>query len=228
MAEVKERKIDIVMCIDGTSSMGPCIENVRNHAKTFYKDVVTKMKTEYNSEVTELRIQVVTFRDLECDVDAIVTSEFFELPSDTDYFERYLNSVTPRGGGDLKESGLEALYTAMTTTWQSKGMNDRQIILLFTDADAIDFGEKKGRLGYPEICDDVTFYMTWACQLGNLNKLSERAKRLIIYSPTNTVYSKLVGSMNRSEHRAVVPQNGMADIRFEEIIKMICASASAN
>ena len=39
---ITERKIDIVMCIDATSSMGPCIDNVRNHAKSFYREVDRK------------------------------------------------------------------------------------------------------------------------------------------------------------------------------------------
>lgn len=225
---ITERKIDIVMCIDATSSMGPCIDNVRNHAKSFYREVVNKMQTEYASTVTELRIQVITFRDLECDVDAIQQSEFFELPSDTDLFERYLNSITPRGGGDYKESGLEALYTAMTTKWTARGAKDRQVIVLFTDADAIGFDEKRNRTGYPNECDESTFLMTWNCQRGNLNTLTDRSKRLLMYAPDNTKYSEIVRYMKRSIHRSVVPQNGMADVGFDDIIKMLCASASSN
>lgn len=225
---ITERKIDIVMCIDATSSMGPCIENVRRHAKSFYQEVVNKMQTEYASTVTELRIQIITFRDLECDVDAIQKSEFFELPSDTDLFERYLNSITPRGGGDYKESGLEALYTAMTTKWTARGAKDRQVIVLFTDADAIGFNEKRNRTGYPEICDESTFLLTWGCKLGNANTLTERSKRLLIYAPDNTLYSSMVvKNLNRSELKCVVPQKGMADVKFDDIIKMLCASASS-
>lgn len=48
----KERNIDIVMCIDATSSMGPCIDNVRKNAKKFYTDFVDVMTNQYNSEVT--------------------------------------------------------------------------------------------------------------------------------------------------------------------------------
>ncbi|MBR1747936.1 MAG: VWA domain-containing protein [Clostridia bacterium] len=223
----KERKIDIVMCIDSTSSMGPCIDNVRTHAKRFYKDVVDKMENEYDSEVTELRVQVVTFRDLECDVDAITKSEFFELPTDERLFERYLDGITPRGGGDYKESGLEALYTAMTTDWRARGSDDRQVILLFTDADAIDFGEKSNRPGYETICDSDLFYKTWLCMLGNGNKLSPRTKRLIMFAPDSGVYKDLVKTIDRSQLSAVQPQNGMADVDFEDIIKITCASVSS-
>ena len=97
----KERKIDIVFCIDATSSMGPCIDNVKKHARTFYQEFVDKMTKEYNSKVDSLRVQVIVFRDLECDIEGLVCSEFFELPADTSYFENYLDRVTPRGGGTI-------------------------------------------------------------------------------------------------------------------------------
>ena len=33
-----KRNVDIVFCIDGTGSMSPCIDNVKNNAKRFYAD----------------------------------------------------------------------------------------------------------------------------------------------------------------------------------------------
>lgn len=224
----KERKIDIVMCIDATSSMGPCIDNVRANAKTLYSQFVDKMKTEYNSVVEELRLQIVTFRDLECDVNAIVKSEWFELPTDNARFQRCLDAISARGGGDYKESGLEAFFTAMNTDWSAKGQDDRQVIVLFTDADAIDFDEKKNRTGYETMCNADLFYSTWLCMRGNLNKMTERGKRGVFFAPADTVYSNLVKTMNRTIHYAVVPQNGMADVKFDDIIKMLCSSASSH
>ena len=224
----KERNIDIVFCIDATSSMGPCIENVRKNATKFYQDFTETMQTGYNSEVTGLRVQVVVFRDLECDEEALKKSEFFELPNDAGLFEKFLNDITPRGGGDYKESGLEALYEAMTTDWVAKGYNDRQVIVLFTDADAIDFKEKSKRTGYPETFTEEDFIKTWVCALGNKNKLQERCKRLVMFAPANTVYEKKVQKkLNRSQFSVVAPQKGMSDIGFDSIIKLLCASASS-
>lgn len=224
----KERNIDIVMCIDATSSMGPCIDNVRRNAKQFYNDFVNVMTTQYNSDVSSVRVQVIVFRDLECDMEAMVKSEFFELPEDDDLFERFLNNIQPLGGGDYKESGLEALYEAMTTDWIARSTNDRQVILLFTDSDAIGFTEKRNRPGYPNTFDEGQFLSAWMCKLGNRNKLSERCKRLVMFAPAKSIYEdKLQKSMNRSQFRPVMPMKGMSDIAFDEVIKILCASASA-
>ena len=224
----KERNIDIVMCIDATSSMGPCIDNVRQNAKKFYNDFVNVMTNEYQSDVSSVRVQVIVFRDLECDMEAMVKSEFFELPEDNTLFERFLNNIQPLGGGDYKESGLEAIYEAMTTDWIARGTNDRQVILLFTDSDAIDFTEKRNRPGYPNNFDYTQFLSAWMCKLGNRNKLSERGKRLVMFAPAKSVYeAKLQPVMNRSQFKPVLPMMGMSDITFDEVIKMLCASASA-
>ena len=224
----KERNIDIVMCIDATNSMGPCIDNVRNHASKFYRDFVDKMINDYDSQVDSLRLQVVVFRDLECDTEALVKSDFFELPADTALFENYLKGIAPRGGGDIKESGLEALYTAMTTEWEAKRYNDRQVIVLFTDADAIDFGEKSHRTGYPTLCDEQTMKDVWYARMGNRNTMQERCKRLVIFAPANSLYqTKITAQLNRSTFSPVEPKKGMADVSFEDILKIVCASATA-
>ena len=224
----KERNIDIVMCIDATSSMGPCIDNVRKNAKKFYTDFVDVMTNQYNSEVTSLRVQVIVFRDLVCDMEGLVKSEFFELPEDDDLFERFLNCIQPLGGGDYKESGLEALYEAMTTDWIARSTNDRQVILLFSDSDAIGFTEKRNRPGYPNNFDEAQFLSAWMCKLGNRNKLSERGKRLVMFAPAKSIYEdRLQKNMNRSQFKPVLPMKGMADITFDEVIKILCASASA-
>lgn len=224
----KEKKIDIVFCIDATSSMGPCIDNVRKNATKLYQEFTDKMLREYNSEIDSLRIQVVVFRDLECDEQALIKSEFFELPNDTKSFENFLNKITPRGGGDYKESGLEALYTAMTTEWIARRDGDRQIIVLFTDSDAIDFTEKRNRTGYQNMFDEAEFVATWFSAVGNKNKLQERCKRLVMFAPAGSLYdTKIKKLLNRSLCDTVAPQKGMSDVSFDTILKLICASASS-
>ncbi|MCR4661294.1 MAG: VWA domain-containing protein [Clostridia bacterium] len=223
----KQKNVDIVICIDATSSMGPCINNVRTNAKKFYQDITYVLKTKYNTEISSLRVQVIVFRDLECDQNAIEESKFFELPSDSLDFERYLNTITPRGGGDFKESGLEAIYTAMRTKWEAKNRQDRQIICLFTDADAIDFNEKRERIGYPNMFDEKKFLNQWNSNVGNENTLQNHAKRLVVYAPPNSVYERICKKMGCSFYNVVIPMKGMSDISFEAIIDMICASASS-
>ena len=48
--------------MDGTGSMSPCINSVKNNAKRFYSDFVSTM-TDLGSDVEMLRIRTIVFRD---------------------------------------------------------------------------------------------------------------------------------------------------------------------
>ena len=131
-----KRNIDIVFCIDGTGSMAGCIEDVKNNAERFYIDIV-KEKTDMGSDVDSMSIRIVVFRVYGYVDNAMVQSPFFELPADIVDFKQFLDDITAEGGGDANENGLEALYYAMQSDFYT-GNKDRQVIVLFTDADALE------------------------------------------------------------------------------------------
>ncbi len=233
----KERKIDIIFCIDGTGSMVPCIDRVRANAKKFYMDFVDSMTREFNSTVDELNVKVIVFRDYGADSYdmAMAQSDWFDLTAgDTDLYEKYLDSIVADGGGDLPENGLEALFKAMTADWKSLGPNDRQVIIMFTDADAKEIGTTtitRPDGSVEDMVDEVGLENTW---MGNFpaflpqdaQKLRERGKRLVIYAPSGTKYETLTGKLNRSVFIPTEMNKGMKEIDFSDVIKVLAASAS--
>ena len=54
--------VDLVMCIDGTGSMGHLIEEVKSTALKFYEQLEAKMKEKTN-RIDQLRAKVIVFRD---------------------------------------------------------------------------------------------------------------------------------------------------------------------
>ena len=49
-----------------------------------------------------------------------------------------------------------------------------------------------------------------------------------MFAPAKSIYEdRLQKNMNRSQFKPVLPMKGMADITFDEVIKILCASASA-
>ena len=222
-----KRNIDVVFCIDGTGSMVPCIENVKNHARRFHLEFVSAM-TELGSEIDSMRVKVIVFRDYKDDGEsAMVQSPFFELPGDDADFSKYMADITAGGGGDTPENGLEALYLAMKSDFTT-GSKDRQVIVLFSDADALPLGERASAPGYPaDMVDEDGFLQTWACigQDSSL-KLREKNKRMVIFAPAETKYQELKSKLNRSIFEPVNMATGLSDIDFKDIIKIIAASAS--
>ena len=222
-----ERNVDIVFCIDGTGSMDGCIENVKNHATRFRADFV-KALTEMGSDVASLRVKVIVFRDYESEgANAILESSFFELTDGLDEpeFAAYMAGVQPEGGGDIPENGLEALYRAMLSDFTCEP-KDRQVIVLFTDADALPLGARKDAPGYPaDMVDDKKFFETWMCSRQDISlSLKNKNKRMVLFAPAGTKYEEISASFERCYHTAVNRANGLKELDFKEIIKIIAAS----
>lgn len=223
----KERNIDIVFCIDGTGSMVGCIDNVKNHAKRFNQEL-TEALVAANTNITMLRVKVIVFRDYGVDKDAMEISKFFELPADTDEFEAFVNKIDPHGGGDIPENGLEALYYAMKSDWVTEA-NDRQIIVLFTDAEALEMGARKGEPGYPaDMVDFAGLETAWVCKDSQDTKLRDRLKRMVVFAPVGTIYEQRIAKgFDRVIYEPVTPENGMEEIDFSSIINSIVKSATS-
>lgn len=234
-AAKKDRKIDIVFCIDATGSMSPCIDSIKANAKKFYLDFVETMTNDFNSNVEEVNLKVISFRDYTSDSfeEAMQQSEWFELSAgDDDKYQQCLDSIIADGGGDAPENGLEALFYAMTTDWKARGSNDRQVIVLFTDADAIPFGTQMGEANYPKDMVDMDGLLsTWMCkQPGFISqsdfKLKDKCKRLVMFGPAGSIYEDLAKKLERSQFIPVVMDSGLGELDFDNVIKIIAASAS--
>jgi len=223
----KKRCIDIIFCIDGTGSMSPCIESVKENARRFYTDFVASM-TDLGSEIDSMRVKVIVFRDYKSDEqEAMLQSPFYELPADDADFSKYLLNITAKGGCNEDANGLEALFYAMTSDF-SIGTNDRQIIVLFADTTAIPLRERNIYPNYPnDMVDYNGLLETWMCIQGRTTKLRERNKRLVIFAPANTIYEDIKRKFNRSVFEAVEIHKGLDGIAFKDIIKIIAASASS-
>lgn len=222
-----KRNIDVVFCIDGTGSMAPCIEAVKSNARRFHQEFVSAM-TDLGSDIDSMRVKVIVFRDYHDDgEDAMRESPFYELPADSAEFEKYLSDVSAFGGGDGPENGLEALYYAMKSDFTT-GNKDRQVIVLFTDAEALDLGARASEPGYPaDMVDESGLSEMWSClSQDKACKLRERNKRLVIFAPDGTKYKELKSKLNRSVFEPVDMACGLGDIDFSEIIKVIAASAT--
>lgn len=158
-----KRCIDIVFCVDGTGSMSPCIESVKNNARRFYLDFAKAM-TDNGSDIDMMRIKMIVFRDYKSDgQQSMVQSPFFELPQEEAEFSAFLDGVRASGGCAEDANGLEALYLAMNSDFVT-GSKDRQVIVLFADTSAIPLGRRKGYSGYPaKMVNDDGLLETWMC-----------------------------------------------------------------
>lgn len=223
----KKRSVDIVFCIDGTGSMTPCFDNVKANARRFYADFASTM-TDMGSEIDMMRIKIIVFRDYKHDKDeSMVESRFFELPDEEADFAAYLDTQRAHGGCGEDANGLEALCFAMRSDFVT-GSNDRQVIVLFADTDSIKLRRRAKMANYPaDMVDDDGLLELWMCMQSQPSKLRERCKRMVLFAPENTVYEDMKKRFNRSVFKPVQIHRGMNDVPFDDIIKIIAASASS-
>lgn len=227
--------VDLVFCIDATGSMNPVLNMVKENALSFYTDLMDALNAK-GKRVESVRIKVIAFRDyLEDMDDAMLVTDFFSLPDDTEEFTDTVKGIRAFGGGDIPEDGLEALGYAIRSEWSTTGTKRRQIIVLWSDAPPHPIGFGKESEYYPEgMANDFRELTDWweNEQNGYVNR---RAKRLILYTPagkesgsydpeTEYPWDNIVNNWNNVIHFPSVAGGGLKEIQYQEIISAIVQS----
>ena len=121
--------VDLVFCIDATMSMNHILGIVKDNALNFYRDF-KKTMDEKHKTVIQLRVRIVAFRDYYYDREkAMMVTDFFNLPEQSDDFQACVRCIEAEGGGDDPEDGLEALAYAMKSKWSTPGKKNRHVIV---------------------------------------------------------------------------------------------------
>ena len=217
--------VDIVFCIDVTGSMGNVIDEVKDMA-TGFRAKVQEALEESSRQVDVLRTKVVSFRDFSVDKDALVSSPFYTLPEEEAGFQEFVNGLEASGGGDEPENGLEALAEAMNTDWTQDGNKRRHIIVMFTDASAINFEDSnKGHAQYPANAPASLAALQDWWEGGTPNgSLQGQAERLILFTPDAEPWNT-IRTWNKTEYSdPVTPGGGCAEASMDAILALIVKS----
>ena len=194
MAGHENYNIDIVMCIDGTGSMSPIIDEVKKNALNFYPNLEGAM-TDAKKATGTVRMKCIVFRDYQCDEEPMRESPFFVLPDQAEELQTFVNSITANGGGDIPENALEAIATALKSDWTTEGgENRRHVIVVFTDAPALSLGERADCPNYPtDLPKSLEELQAW--WEGTSEEFSgtyqRDAGRLIVFAPDDETWAQL-------------------------------------
>lgn len=164
--------VDVVMCIDVTGSMSDIINTVKSNAISFY-DLFNECCVENGITMTGLNTQVIAFRDKNVDGDDWMSvSPTYTLPEEKSEFQSFVNALDADGGGDMPESGLEALQVAFEKSdWGVDDGYHRQVVILWTDAPYL-VGES-----YTDLVISDAEYMWNSMPSG---------RRMILFAPNGT------------------------------------------
>ena len=188
---------------------------------------------ENDKDVETLRVKVIAFRDYGYDADPMEESPFFTLPDDNEAFREFVGSIEAKGGGDIPENGLEALFIAMNSDWTRFGSdNGRHIIVVMSDASPLNLQERDGCAGYQSDLypkDIAEMEQIWHEDDAQnaVTKLHPRKKRLVLFVPDGTIAGHSWDQLKGWENTTSTPVDaakGLEDINYDIIIKEIVRS----
>lgn len=217
--------VDMVFCIDTTGSMGHMLEMVKNNALNFYNDVI-KMMSEKGKTINKLRIRVIAFKDYLADHEnAMLVTDFFQLPMQNLEFEKCIRGLHPEGGGDEPEDGLEALAYAIRSDWDTEGMKKRNVIVLWSDASTHELGFGKSDSNYPSnMAKDFDELTKWWGDVQNTGYINQAAKRLLLFAPDVNYWNTISDNWDNVIHFPSEAGNGLEKLDYEQIINAISNS----
>lgn len=207
---------DIVMCIDKTGSMSDFIDDVKNNLVTFHSDL-SEYCEKHGRKIGNFRIKMIFFGDL---AESYITeTRFYSLPGEETEIRRQVDGIRIEGGDDYPENGLESVALAINSDWGKKGSRRRQIIIVYTDADAhpIEKFARKRRFpdGIPQTMKELT--ASW-------HAMNERSKRLILFAPAEGFWNYLSGNWDNVSHKTVPLNELFHSGEYTDVLKVICES----
>ena len=218
--------VDICMCIDATGSMGPLINMVKANALSFYKDFTTRLAMK-NKRADVVRVRVIAFRDYLADgEEAMLVSDFFNLPEQAPQFEALINSIQPKGGGDDPEDGLEALGYAIKSKWTKEGNKRRHVIVVWTDDATHNLGFGKAAPNYPSKMAQNFSELSgwWGCGQMPNTVMDRKSKRLLIYAPLKESWQTIAQTWDNTLLFPSEAGQGLDERSYSEILDAICGS----
>ncbi len=214
--------VDMVFCIDATGSMGGVLDMVKKNAMNLYNDVIEAMARK-SKTIDKLRIRIVAFRDYIADGDeAMLVTDFFNLPEQTAEFERCIRSIEAGGGGDDPEDGLEALGYAIKSKWNPEEMKKRQVIVVWTDATTHELGYGRSVPNYPtKMAKNFDELTAWWGDRQTEGFVSQSAKRLLLFAPDGPYWSTISDTWDNVIHFPSIAGEGLGEYDYGQIIDSI-------
>ena len=199
---------DVVFLFDCTGSMDPYIDNVKNNVASLIKgfNATPNVKLDW-------RVRAMGFKDFFVDMDCLI-NDFLFTDSADEFADNQLARLRADGGGDEKESALDAIWYALKRSdWRPRCT---KVIVLFTDAGTKGLHNRTmDELG---VVDDISYLQ---------QELMKNKVQLFLYGKTDPAYEQL-----HQTERAHVYQyddtDKLLDSDFGELLEVIGKTVSAS
>ena len=200
---------DVVFLFDCTGSMAPYIENVKDNVASLIKGFngTPNVKLDW-------RVRAMGFNDVFVDKDCLIND--FDFTDNADSFaNNQLARLDADGGGDEKESALDAIWYALKKSdWRPRCT---KVIVVFTDAGTKGVHSKTmDELG---VVDEVSYLQ---------QELMKNKIQLFMYCKTDPIYEELHQTERAHIYQYDNPGEELLTSDFGELLEVIGKTVSAS
>ena len=200
---------DVVFLFDCTGSMSPYIENVKDNVASLIKgfNATANVKLDW-------RVRAMGYRDCFVDKESIINGFGFTDSADV-FANEQLARLTADGGGDEKESALDAIWYALKQSdWRPRST---KVIVLFTDAGTKGLHDRTmDELG---VVDKVSYLQ---------QELMKNKIQLFMYCKTDPVFEQLHQTERAHVYQYDNPGKELLGADFAELLEVIGKTVSAS
>lgn len=200
---------DVVFLFDCTGSMAPYIENVKDNVASLIKGFngTPNVKLDW-------RVRAMGYKDFFVDKDYLIND--FDFTDNADSFANdQLARLDADGGGDEKESALDAIWYALKKSdWRPRCT---KVIVVFTDAGTKGVHSKTmDELG---VVDEVSYLQ---------QELMKNKIQLFMYCKTDPIYEQLHQTERAHIYQYDNPGEELLTSDFGELLEVIGKTVSAS
>ena len=178
---------DVVICLDATGSMQPCIDALKARIGAMF-DVMAKPINVNGADftVTDWRARLVVFRDLDTDPSDKALVEFPFINTKEALVAQLADPAAQHfGGGDEPESLLDGVYRATRSEWRN-AKEAHRFVIVFSDATAKPMlHESTAGAGLPKDAAEV------------IQALKTQMVKLVLFARRDPVTEKLLGAVKK-------------------------------
>ena len=200
-APVKLKGIpDIVICLDVTGSMGPCLEQLKAHLGTFIAELEAPREVQGGAQVkvSDWRLRLVPYRDLEEPADVAFPGLIDDFPFCTTTAEFQSQLSDPRckanKGGKEPESALDAIYSAVKNSPWRPEKEAHRFVILFTDATTLPTMHASTTKGGPADVEEV------------IQAIKTAKIKPILFAPTAPEYAAIYDGVKANKTRGGIAE----------------------
>lgn len=200
---------DVVFLFDCTGSMSPYIDNVKDNVASLIKGFNGTPNV-----ILDWRVRAMGYKDFFEDRDYLFND--FDFTDDADSFaDNQLARLKANGGGDEKESTLDAIWYALKKSeWRPKCT---KVIVVFTDAGTKGLHERTmDELG---VVDEVSYLQ---------QELMKNKIQLFMYCKSDPIYEQLHMTERSHVNQYDDPGKELLGSDFAELLEVIGKTVSAS